>query len=101
MVSETAAEGELQVFGLVGGFLADRFGETDDDRTDRRTPLQRDADRCAHGVEAEIAGLRIHVAEVDEGRNPGRLGGQQAREEGLDGAGRLDRAAQWLVERRS
>src|SRR5205085_4993223 len=77
--------------------VVDRERVADRDRSDRRLPLQRQAGGDAELVELEIARAREHVAVVDEGGDARALHAvEDVREEELEGAGRLDRAAERL-----
>src|SRR6187402_2945906 len=93
---ELAAEGELNTLdkAAVVGLLTERYREVDDQRTDRRLPLQRQTRRSAQvtGLEGRVG--RINVTDVDEPGHAGRVDvlqeGQRqehlCRAEGLEGA---------------
>src|SRR5690606_11875898 len=73
--SEQGAEGELQLLDAVKlAVVLQRLGPADDDRADRRLPLQGDAGAGAHLAGLEAVGAVEHVAVFDEGRDARAVG---------------------------
>src|SRR5690349_20480763 len=66
--SELAAEGELDAFLVMAirRLRAERHGQADDQRTDRRLPVQRDAGRRTQRAGVEALVIPIDVADVGE-----------------------------------
>src|SRR5574337_52658 len=73
--SELAAEGELDAFLVVAvrRLRTERHRQADDQRTDRRLPVQRDAGRGAQGAGVEALVILVGVVDIGEQRDARRV----------------------------
>src|SRR5580698_4784612 len=99
--SETRAEAEAEVLGLVKEFLLDRDGVVHPDRPEGRYPLHAEARRDAHhravehGDLVRVVGLAPQRTDIDEGlAEDADLLGQAEREAQFAGTGVIILAAQ-------
>src|SRR5690348_373058 len=98
--SELAAEGELDALLVmtVRRLRAERHGQADDQRADRRLPMQRYAGRGAQRAGVEALVIPVDVADVGEQRHARGVDVLQERQRQvqLGGAQHLERAADRL-----